>query len=59
MTSKYDAAAQQEWRHEVTDWETRRADEAAPLIKLSVSVIAVAIIGLYVLDHIAMEISRW
>ncbi|AUR98341.1 TMhelix containing protein [Vibrio phage 1.250.O._10N.261.55.E11] len=59
MTSKYDAAAQQEWRHEVTDWETRRADEAAPLIKLSVSVISVALIGLYVLDHIAMEISRW
>ena len=59
MTNKYDAVAQQEWRHEVTDWETRRADEAAPLIKLSVSVIAVAIIGLYVLDHIAMEISRW
>lgn len=59
MTSKYDAAAQQEWRHEVTDWETRRADEAAPLIKFSIGVIAVAIIGLYVLDHIAMEISRW
>lgn len=59
MTSKYSKAEQQEWRHEVTDWETRRADEAAPLIKLSVGVIAVAIIGLHVLDHIAMEISRW
>lgn len=59
MTSKYDAAAQQEWRHEVTDWETRRADEATPLIKFSIGVIAVAIIGLYVLDHFAMEISRW
>ena len=57
--SRYDGAAQQEWRNEVTDWETKRADEAAPLTKLSLSVIAVALIGLYVLDHIALEISRW
>ncbi|AUR88765.1 TMhelix containing protein [Vibrio phage 1.118.B._10N.261.49.F6] len=57
--SRHDAATQQEWRHEVTDWETKRADEAAPLIKLSLSVIAVALIGLYVLDSIALEISRW
>ncbi|AUR82405.1 TMhelix containing protein [Vibrio phage 1.024.O._10N.261.45.F8] len=57
--SRYDVATQQEWRHEVTDWETKRADEAAPLIKLSLSVIAVALIGLYVLNHVALEISRW
>ena len=59
MTNKYSKNAQDEWLHEVTDWGTRRADEAAPLIKFSVGVISVAIIGLYVLDHIAMEISRW
>ena len=57
--SKYDAATQQEWRNKTTNWETKRADESAPLIKLSLSVIAVALIGLYVLDHIALEISRW
>ncbi|QZI89595.1 hypothetical protein SIPHO076v1_p0062 [Vibrio phage PS34B.1] len=56
--SRYDAATQQEWRNETTDRETKRADEAAPLIKLSLSVIAVALIGLYVLDSIALEISR-
>ncbi|CAM0069296.1 hypothetical protein VPHK391_0003 [Vibrio phage K391] len=57
--SRYDAATQQEWLHEPTDWETKRADEAAPLIKFSLSIIAVALIGLYVLDHVALEISRW
>lgn len=57
--SRYDAATQQEWRNETTDWETKRADEAAPLIKLSLSVIAVALIGLYVLDSIVLEISQW
>ncbi|CAH9015306.1 TMhelix containing protein [Vibrio phage 382E49-1] len=57
--SRYDAATQQEWLHDQTDWETKRADEAAPLIKFSLSVIAVALIGLYVLDSIALEISRW
>ena len=57
--SRYDAATQQEWRNETTDWETKRADEAAPLIKFSLGVIAVALIGLYVLDHIVLEISRW
>ncbi|CAM0101199.1 hypothetical protein VPH234P10_0003 [Vibrio phage 234P10] len=57
--SRYDAATQQEWCNETTDWETKRADEAAPLIKFSLSVIAVALIGLYVLDSIALEISRW
>ncbi|AUR82313.1 TMhelix containing protein [Vibrio phage 1.023.O._10N.222.51.B4] len=50
MMNKYSKNAQGEW---VTDWETKRAGEAAPLVKFSLGVIAVALIGLYVLDGIA------
>ena len=57
--NKYSKNAQGEWLHETTDWETRRHDEFVPLLKFSLGVIAVALIGLYVLDSIAMEISRW
>ncbi len=53
MTSKYDAAAQQEWRHEVTDWETKRREEFVPSVGLSLFVIFFALIGFRILDGIA------
>lgn len=53
MTSNYDAAAQQEWRHEVTDWETKRREEFVPSLWFSAGVICWSLAGFRILDGIA------
>lgn len=53
METKYDVAAQKEWLHEATDWETKRAEEFAPSVGFSLFVIFFALMGLRVLNGIA------
>ena len=51
--SKYDAATQQEWRNETTDWETKRRDEFVPSVGFSLFVIFFVLVGFHVLEGIA------
>ncbi len=51
--SRYDAATQQEWLHEQTDWETKRADEFVPSVGFSLFVIFFVLVGFHVLNGIA------
>ena len=51
--SRYDAATQQEWRNETTDWETKRRDEFVPSVGFSLFVIFFVLVGFYVLNGIA------
>lgn len=51
--SKYDKAIQQEWRHESTDWETKRDEEFVPTVWLSVGVICGSVAGFKILSGMA------
>lgn len=57
MTNKYDTAAQQEWLHEATDWETRRSDEFAPTVGFSLFVIFFVFVCYQVLNGMADWVS--